>query len=68
MRKEAERRLDTMRISWEAERIELDGRLAQLQVGARENRTWREGWHSYGLEVCKEDRTGEKAGTATGRR
>ena len=50
MRKEAERRLDTMRISWEAERIELDGRLAQLQVGARENRT------------------GGKAGTATGRR
>ena len=35
MRKEAERRLDTMRISWEAERIELDGRLAQLQVQER---------------------------------
>ena len=63
MRKEAERRLDTMRISWEAERIELDGRLAQLRVGGREERTRREagtatgrrkreenlmgGWHSY---------------------
>ena len=63
MRKEAERRLDTMRISWEAERIELDGRLAQLRVGGKEERTrWEAGtatgrrkrgenlmggWHSY---------------------